>query len=365
MPALEEYEWVYVLSAFAMVGATIGIGANDGANPWATPVGSGALSLRWAYALAIVCEIAGAVTGGSPVSETIRKGIANSECFEGGENDAALLMYGNYCVLLIVGIWLILASRYEMPVSTTHTAVCGMVGMAWFAKGSECVVWYENGTPGEWEIPGGMTGIFLSWIFAPVLSGLLSALIHVTNRRFILRSANPFERAVRFYPLLVLFAATAGSFLMLSKGISKRLCPKGEEDWLCSGGGTRGEVAFGLALAVGATAAIGGIPLFRKVGEWAKADLARKQQEQATREPPPAVSPVAETALRTGDDVSTDSFDHGDGRLAVRTNSYRVATGTDPIPIDADADLVITLVTPDTPSAPAGDSTPSTTSGRE
>ena len=80
MSALEEYQWIYVLSAFAMVGATFGIGANDGANPWATPVGSGALTLRWAYALAAICEITGAVGGGSPVAETIRKKIADVEC---------------------------------------------------------------------------------------------------------------------------------------------------------------------------------------------------------------------------------------------------------------------------------------------
>ena len=329
MPALGEYEWVYVLAGFAMVGATFGIGANDGANPWATPVGSKALSLRWAYALAVVCEIAGAVGGGAPVAKTIRKGIADVECFEGGRNDAAILMYGNFSVLVVVGIWLVAASVWEMPVSTTHTAVAGMVGMAWAAKGSGCVVWYEAGSPGQWEIPRGMAGIFLSWAFSPLLSGLISALLFAGVRRFILRSSNPFDRAVKFYPILVFMAVTIMTFFMLAKGISKKLCPKKTGDWLCSGGATRGEVAFGVALAVGATVAAAGVPLFRKVGQWAREDTARKQWIRdeaaiAARPQPVRVAVILEDEEDSGDEPDADPD-------ALRRNSsYREATAPEP-----------------------------------
>ena len=46
-------------------------------------------------------------------------------------------------VLLSVGLWLFLASKFEMPVSTTHSCVGGMVGMTIALAGSECVIWYK------------------------------------------------------------------------------------------------------------------------------------------------------------------------------------------------------------------------------
>ena len=46
-------------------------------NAFATSVGSGALTLRDAVAIAAVCEFSGAVLFGGAVTETIRKGIAD------------------------------------------------------------------------------------------------------------------------------------------------------------------------------------------------------------------------------------------------------------------------------------------------
>lgn len=50
--------------------------------------------------------------------------------------DAGILMYGCLCVVASVGMWLFLASYLEMPVSTTHSAVGGMVGMTIITKGT-------------------------------------------------------------------------------------------------------------------------------------------------------------------------------------------------------------------------------------
>lgn len=88
-----------------------------------------------------VCELGGAILMGSHVTKTIRKGIARPECFE---DTPAQLMYGCMSVLGAVFFWLFLASKYEMPVSTTHSVVGGMVGMAMVLGGPECVVWYKE-----------------------------------------------------------------------------------------------------------------------------------------------------------------------------------------------------------------------------
>ena len=68
-----------------------GIGANDAANAFATSVGSKALTIKQAVVLAAIFETGGAVLMGSHVTNTIRKGIADYQCFE---DEPYLLMYG-------------------------------------------------------------------------------------------------------------------------------------------------------------------------------------------------------------------------------------------------------------------------------
>ena len=53
--------------------------------------------------------------------------IADPGCFD---DNPGLLIYGMTCVTISVGLWLILASWLEMPVSTTHSCVGGVIGMA-------------------------------------------------------------------------------------------------------------------------------------------------------------------------------------------------------------------------------------------
>ena len=67
--------------------------------------------------------------------------ISQIECFE---DNPGILMYGNMCVVYTTGIWLLLASFFELPVSTTHSTIGGIVGMAMTYRGADCVVWYEE-----------------------------------------------------------------------------------------------------------------------------------------------------------------------------------------------------------------------------
>ena len=60
-------------------------------NAFATSVGSGALTLRDAVAIAAVCEFGGAVLFGGAVTETIRKGIADVSQYTA---EPEVLMYG-------------------------------------------------------------------------------------------------------------------------------------------------------------------------------------------------------------------------------------------------------------------------------
>ncbi|CAN0515135.1 unnamed protein product [Ectocarpus sp. 12 AP-2014] len=137
----DQFLWILIVGAFGAFFAAFGIGANDVANAFATSVGAKALTIKQAVILAGIFEFLGAVFLGSHVTKTIRSGIADIECFE---DNPGILMYGNMCVVYTTGIWLLLASFFELPVSTTHSTIGGIVGMAMTYRGADCVVWYEE-----------------------------------------------------------------------------------------------------------------------------------------------------------------------------------------------------------------------------
>ena len=76
-----DYLWIVIVGGIVGFFAAMGIGANDVANAFATSVGSKALTIRNAVIIALFCECGGAILMGSHVVDTIRKGIANYECF--------------------------------------------------------------------------------------------------------------------------------------------------------------------------------------------------------------------------------------------------------------------------------------------
>ena len=152
-----DYLWIVIAGSVTSFVSAMGIGANDVGNAFASSIGSKALTIKSAIVIAGIFECAGALLMGSHVTKTIRKGIADYECFE---DDPALLMYGCFCVLISVGAWLFIASRYEMPVSTTHSCVGGMVGMTMVTGGTDCVLWYKATDSFPWI--GGVSGIVLS-----------------------------------------------------------------------------------------------------------------------------------------------------------------------------------------------------------
>lgn len=265
-----QYTWILAFGAIFAFAAAFGIGANDVANAYASSVGSGALSIKQACALAFVFEILGATLAGSSVASTIRKDIADASCFTDAPE---LLMYGLMCVALSTAVWLILASKYEMPVSTTHSCIGGLIGMTMVAATNvQCVNWFSEGNSDNLWIPKGVVGIILSWVFSPVLSGIFAVIIMWIIRTFILRHENSLQRAVIFYPLLVFGAVCLNMFFILSKGISKRICPKSADTvtFLCQAkdngspkGKTDPAVAFGISCAVAAGCALLSIPLVR------------------------------------------------------------------------------------------------------
>lgn len=207
------YTWIVITGGLFSFIAAMGIGANDVANAYATSVGSKALTMKQAVICATIFESSGAILMGSHVTNTIRKGIANYECFQ---DDPGALMYGCMWVCFSVGIWLFIACKYEMPVSTTHSCVGGMIGMTIVLKGVKCVNWYEKKE--TFPYIGGVSGIVLSWIISPVFSAIISSLFFGGIRKFILRNKNSFNRTIYLFPILIGSTVTLNTFFIIYKG---------------------------------------------------------------------------------------------------------------------------------------------------
>src|SRR5690606_3673341 len=128
MTIIAEYGNILVLLAclFGFFMAW-GVGANDVANAMGTSVGSKALTIRQAIMIAIIFEFAGAYLAGGAVTATIRKGIIDPNVLSGTPE---LLVFGMLAALLAAGIWLLIATHFGWPVSTTHSIVGAIVGFA-------------------------------------------------------------------------------------------------------------------------------------------------------------------------------------------------------------------------------------------
>lgn len=205
--------WIVITGGIFSFITSMGIGANDAANAFATSVGSKALTIKQASALAIIFETGGAILMGNHVTDTIRKGIADYQCFE---NDPELLMYGCMWVIISVGAWLFIATYYEMPVSTTHSCVGGMIGMTIALVGSDCVIWYK---PVEtFPYIGGVGGIVMSWVISPIFSGVISSLLFAIVRSQVLRYPYESNRLNYIYPILIATTLIINSFFIIYKG---------------------------------------------------------------------------------------------------------------------------------------------------
>jgi len=181
-----------------------GIGANDVANAMATSVGSKAIKLRTAVIIAAIFEFAGAYLAGGEVTSTIRKGMVDATLMSGTPE---LLVYGMLSALLAAGTWLLIASRYGLPVSTTHSIVGAIVGFAAVGIGVEAVKW------------GKVASIAMSWVVSPVIAGTLAYLIFKSVQTLILNTDNPLKYAKRYVPVYIFFTGFVISLVTVFKGL--------------------------------------------------------------------------------------------------------------------------------------------------
>lgn len=205
MGVIEDYGSTLLLLAIAFgFFMAWGVGANDVANAMGTSVGAKAITIKQAIIIAMVFEFAGAYLAGGEVTSTIRKGIIDPEVM--GESPE-LLVYGMMSALLAAGLWLLIATTFGWPVSTTHSIVGAIVGFAAVGISVDAVKW---GKVGE---------IVSSWVVSPLMAGTLSFLLYMSVRRFVLNAPDPFLAAQRFVPVYIYMVGFVISMVTLVKGL--------------------------------------------------------------------------------------------------------------------------------------------------
>lgn len=197
------YTWIPWFTGVVAFVMAYGIGANDVANAFATSVGAKAITLKQALLIAAFMEFFGATLMGSHVTDTVAKGIIDAEIFT---EEPEILMVAEMCALMSASVWLLLATIWGLPVSTTHSIIGALIGCGIIARGFSAIHWDK------------VVEIIISWFASPVLSGILTFLLFLFVRNCILRAKESFERALKFYPIMVGVTFAVNIFFIIYKG---------------------------------------------------------------------------------------------------------------------------------------------------
>jgi len=163
------------------------IGANDVANGMATAVGAKAITPKQAALLASVLEFSGAAMFGATVTKTIASGIISTAHIQ----NPNYIIYGALSALLAAGVWVMVATYFGMPVSTTHSIIGGMIGFGLVSGGVKVVYWSK------------LISIVLSWVISPIAGGVLAFLVFKLITVTILHRPSPLKAAKKVAPLLI------------------------------------------------------------------------------------------------------------------------------------------------------------------
>ena len=178
------------------------IGANDVANAMGTSVGSGALTVWGAILVAAIFEFAGAFFAGGHVTDTVRKGMLDVSLV-----DRDQLIYGMLGSLAAAGTLLVGATRFGLPVSTTHAIVGAIVGFGVVSVGPEVVNWGKIGQ------------IVLSWLTSPLIAGVFAFVIFQITRAKVLDTTDPVAQIRKLGPIFFFLVFFIIGLVTLFKGL--------------------------------------------------------------------------------------------------------------------------------------------------
>lgn len=202
---LHQFDYIFAIAViFAFLDAW-NIGANDVANSFASSVSSRSLKYWQAMILAAIMEFLGAVLAGSRVSDTIRSKIIDIDVFA---DDPATLMLTMACALVGSSLWLSLATKIGMPVSTTHSIVGAVIGAGIAAVGGDNIHWGWNG----------FSQIVASWFIAPAIAGAFASIIFLISKYAVLERKHDVRNGFVLMPILIYLTLSILTMLITWKG---------------------------------------------------------------------------------------------------------------------------------------------------
>jgi sodium-dependent phosphate transporter len=160
--------------------------------------------------IASVMEFAGAMLVGSRVTDTIRTKVISIELFE---SDPSVLMLAMVCAITGSATYLTIATRFTMPVSTTHSIMGGVIGVGIAASGPQGVNWSFKG----------VSSVFAAWGIAPGISGAFGAIIFLATKYGVMRRKNPVKMSFFMVPVYFFLTSFLLALLIVWKGGSAKI----------------------------------------------------------------------------------------------------------------------------------------------
>ncbi|EAI7916744.1 inorganic phosphate transporter [Campylobacter jejuni] len=161
---------LFILASIFGIFMAFNIGGNDVANSFGTSVGAKTVTIKQALIIAAVFELSGAIFAGAEVTKTIRSGIVIFP----NSLDPMLFVIIMLAALLSSGVWIFIATKKGLPVSTTHSIVGGIVGAS-IIMGLLKFDGIQTLSMVKWSE---ILRIAISWVASPLLGGIVAYIIY-------------------------------------------------------------------------------------------------------------------------------------------------------------------------------------------
>ena len=163
---------LFILASVFGIFMAFNIGGNDVANSFGTSVGAKTLTIKQALIIAAVFELSGAIFAGGEVTSTIRSGIISL----GDKSSVPPMAFAGVMMgaLFSAGAWLFIATKFGMPVSTTHSIVGGIVGAGITMGMLHFGTWSDTSGLIKWSK---VIEIVASWFISPVAGGIIAYMV--------------------------------------------------------------------------------------------------------------------------------------------------------------------------------------------
>ncbi|EAI2664388.1 TPA: inorganic phosphate transporter [Campylobacter jejuni] len=161
---------LFILASIFGIFMAFNIGGNDVANSFGTSVGAKTVTIKQALIIAAVFELSGAIFAGAEVTKTIRSGIVIFP----NSLDPMLFVIIMLAALLSSGVWIFIATKKGLLVSTTHSIVGGIVGAS-IMMGLLKFDGIQTLSMVKWSE---ILRIAISWVASPLLGGIVAYIIY-------------------------------------------------------------------------------------------------------------------------------------------------------------------------------------------